>query len=110
MWKNFSHSRKCGSHNINILGKVIRVIVAERKEKAVMDNFGRFGDAMPDGRLTALSNGRIYRLREVILSSKQLGRPLTEDEMRLFEIQERSGRNNDSVSNRDLEVLFHASL
>lgn len=62
------------------------MIVAERKEKAVMDNFDRFGETMSDGRLTAPSNGKVYRLREAILLSKQLGRPLTEDEMRQFEI------------------------
>lgn len=27
------------------------MIVAERKEKAVIDKFDRFGEAMPDGRL-----------------------------------------------------------
>ena len=45
-----------------------------------------FGNEMKDGRLTEPSGEKIYRLREAILFSKQLGRPLTEDEMRGFEI------------------------
>lgn len=40
------------------------MIVAERKEKATMDQFDRFGEAMTDGRLTAPSDGKVYRLRE----------------------------------------------
>lgn len=62
------------------------MIVAERKNKAVIDQFDRFGEAMEDGRLTAPSDGKVYRLREAILKSKQLGRPLTEDEMKKFEV------------------------
>lgn len=62
------------------------MIVAERKEKNVMDKFNKFGEAMPDGRLTAPSDGKVYRLREAILLSKQLGRPLTEAEMKQFEV------------------------
>lgn len=62
------------------------MIVAERKNKVVLDNFDRFGEAMPDGRLTEPSDGKKYRLREAILLSKQLGRPLSEDEMKRFEV------------------------
>lgn len=62
------------------------MIVAERKEKTVMDKFERFGEAMMDGRLTAPSDGKVYRLREAILLSKQLGRPLSQDEMKKFEV------------------------
>lgn len=62
------------------------MIVAERTTKKTMDNFYNFGEAMPDGRLTEQSNGKIYRLREAILFSKKLGRPLTEEEMKQFEI------------------------
>ena len=50
------------------------------------DNFEHFGEVMPDGRLTASSNGKVYRLREAILQSKKLGRPLTEEEMKKYEI------------------------
>ena len=46
----------------------------------------RFGEAMPDGRLTEPSDGKEYRLREAILLSKRLGRPLTDNEMKQFEI------------------------
>ena len=62
------------------------MIVAERKEEMVMDKFDRFGEVMPDGRMTATSDKKVYRLREAILLSKQLGRPLTEKEMRQFEV------------------------
>lgn len=62
------------------------MIVAERKEKTVKDKFDRFGEAMPDGRLTAPSEGKVYRLREAILLSKKLGRPLSLEEMKQFEV------------------------
>ena len=62
------------------------MIVAERKTTDSMDKYDRFGEAMPDGRLTVSSNNKSYRLREAILLSKRLGRPLTEDEMKQFEI------------------------
>lgn len=51
-----------------------------------MDRFDKFGEKMPDGRLTASSDGKVYRLREAILLSKQLGRPLTQEEIRQFEV------------------------
>ncbi len=62
------------------------MIVAERKNKTVLDHFDRFGERMPDGRLTAPSSGKIFRLREAILLSQKLGRPLSEEEMKRFEI------------------------
>lgn len=62
------------------------MIVAERKEKAIMDKFDKFGEAMSDGRLTAPSDGKVYRLREAILLSKRLGRPLSPEEMKQFEV------------------------
>ncbi len=62
------------------------MIVAERKEKTVMDKFDMFGEAMSDGRLTTPSDGKVYRLREAIILSKQLGRPLSADEMKQFEV------------------------
>ncbi len=60
--------------------------VDERKTKTIMDKFDRFGEVMPDGRLTAPSDGKVYRLREAILLSKQLGRPLSPEEMKKFEV------------------------
>lgn len=48
------------------------------------ENFSSFGNVMPDGRLTDQKPMQIYRLREAILLSKQLGRPLTEEEMQKF--------------------------
>lgn len=62
------------------------MIVAERKTKTTMDKFDRFGEIMPDGRLTAPSDGKVYRLREAILLSRQLGRPLSQEEMKKFEV------------------------
>lgn len=62
------------------------MIVAERKQKTIIDKFGRFGERMSDGRLTAPSDGKVYRLREAILLSKQLGRPLSQEEMKEFEV------------------------
>ncbi len=47
----------------------------------------RFGEKMPDSRLTEPSDGKVYRLREAILLSKRFGRPLTEDEMSQFVIK-----------------------
>ncbi|KAI4446448.1 hypothetical protein C823_000966 [Eubacterium plexicaudatum ASF492] len=62
------------------------MIVAERKNRTVLDKFDRFGEMMTDGRLTMPSDGKIYRLREAILLSKKLGRPLSEEEMKQFEL------------------------
>ncbi len=62
------------------------MIVAERKSTTISDMFDRFGEKMSDGRLTEPSGEKVYRLREAILLSKQLGRPLSDDEMKKFEI------------------------
>lgn len=62
------------------------MIIAERKSKVILDNFDRFGEKMPDGRLTEPSDRKVYRLREAILLSKRLGRPLSEEEMKQFEV------------------------
>lgn len=63
------------------------MIVAKRKSKIKNSRFEQFGEAMQDGRLTEPSDGKVYRLREAILKSKQLGRPLTTQEMKKFEIK-----------------------
>ena len=44
----------------------------------------RFGEEMPDSRLTDYSDRKIYNLREAIVLSKKLGRPLTDEEMSSF--------------------------
>ena len=44
----------------------------------------RFGEDMPDSRLTEPSDGTVFRLREAIILSKKLGRPLTKEEMEEF--------------------------
>ena len=63
----------------------ITMIIAERKTKVAGNNFEHFGVTMPDGRLTASSDGKIYYLRETIIQSKKLGRPLMEEEMKAYE-------------------------
>ena len=62
------------------------MIVAERKAKVIIRKSDCFGEAMSDGRLTVHSDKKVYRLREAILQSKKLGRPLTDDEMKQYEI------------------------
>ena len=53
------------------------------------EKFGeKFGETMQDGRLTAPSDGKVYRLREAILLSKRLGIPLSQEEMYQFEMFE----------------------
>lgn len=59
--------------------------MAERKPKVKTSNLERFGEAMPDGRLTAPSDGKTYSLRDAIKQSEKLGRPLTATEMKQFE-------------------------
>ena len=63
-------------------------MIAEGRREKKMDKFDRFGEAMKDGRLTAPSDEKVYRLREAILLSKKLGRSLTEEEMEHFEVKQ----------------------
>lgn len=55
--------------------------------KKSSNDFEYFDKAFPDGRFTEPSNGKVYRLREAIILSKKLGRPLNENEMKQFEVQ-----------------------
>lgn len=62
-------------------------VIASRKSKSLRENFDRFGEDFSDGRLTEPSpTERHFRLHEAIAYSNSLGRPLTEQEMKLFEI------------------------
>lgn len=61
------------------------MIVAEKKKYSV-NRLDEFGTEMQDGRVTQPSDGTIYNLREAILASKRLGRPLTEEEMAHYEV------------------------
>ncbi|WP_163415720.1 hypothetical protein [uncultured Fibrobacter sp.] len=62
-------------------------VVASRKSNTLRENFDRFGEEFSDGRLTEPSpTERHFRLHEAIAYSNSLGRPLTEQEMKLFEI------------------------
>ena len=60
------------------------MIVAERKNKTVLDNFDRFGGMVTEIGLTVSfnGNGKIYRLKEDILVSQKFGRPLSEEELK----------------------------
>lgn len=61
-------------------------MIMERTLKSTADNYNNFGEAMPDGRLTEQSDGNAIKLREAIVFSKQLGRPLTNAEMDRFKL------------------------
>ena len=50
------------------------------------DSAMRFGEEMTDSRLTEPSAGKVFRLREAILLSKRLGRPLTKEELQEFAV------------------------
>ena len=47
-----------------------------------------------DGRLTEPSDGKMYRWREMIEYSRQLGRPLTAEEAASFEIKDEEGHQS----------------
>ncbi len=51
------------------------------------NGFERFGELMSDGRLSEKSDNKVYRLREAIIFSRQLGRPLSESEMKRFVVE-----------------------
>ena len=53
---------------------------------SIMDKFDRFGGEMPDRRLTAPSDDKVYGLREAVLVSIHFGKPLTQEEMKEFEV------------------------
>ena len=61
------------------------IVVEKNKNKQHID-YNNFGNEMPDGRMTEESDGKIYKLRDAIMYSKILGRPLNEDEMNKFSI------------------------
>lgn len=56
----------------------------EKKRKT--DIADTFGELFLDGRLTDNSDTKRYRLREAIELRKKSGRPLTDEEMKTFEI------------------------
>lgn len=51
-------------------------------------DFDRFGEYFPDGRLIEPSSAKPFKLRESVALLKKLRRPLTEDEMKQFEIED----------------------
>ena len=50
------------------------------------EDFDRFGEEFPDGRLVEQSSPKPFRLRDAMRLSKRIGRPLTNDEMKQFEV------------------------
>ncbi|MBR4314221.1 MAG: hypothetical protein IKP66_04850 [Lachnospiraceae bacterium] len=63
------------------------MIVVEKSKKINDIDYNDFGNEMPDGRMTEESNGKIYKLRDAIMYSRILGRELTDDEMKDFEVK-----------------------
>ena len=61
------------------------MIIVPRKEKENKSVIDDFESNLKDGRLTE-PDGKIYRLREVILQMKRLGRMLTEEELKAYEL------------------------
>jgi len=61
-------------------------ITAQITQSFAKEDFDRFGEEFPDGRLVEQSPPKPFRLREAILLSKRLGRPLTSEEMKQFEL------------------------
>lgn len=61
------------------------IIVPKKQEENKTISNDDFESNLKDGRLTE-PNGKIYRLREVILQMKRLGRMLTEDELKNYEL------------------------
>lgn len=49
--------------------------------------YEEFGDEIPDSRLTVPVT-KLYRMREAILLTRRLGRPLTDEEMAEFFVKD----------------------
>lgn len=58
----------------------------ETVDKSFLNKYDKFGEVMSEGRLTVPSDGKIFRLQEAILLLKKLGRPLSQEEMKQFEL------------------------
>ena len=78
---------------IDVFGKVLEKFFGGEKDSKTVEMVKRskepnlamkFGEVMPDSRLTEPSDGKVFRLREAIILSKKLGRPLTKEEMEEF--------------------------
>ena len=63
------------------------MIVVENNKKVNEVDYNSFGNKMVDGRMTEESDGKIYKLREAIKYSRILGRELTDEEMKKFEVK-----------------------
>ena len=59
-------------------------LISKTITKAESESGLAFGEEFQDSRLTEQSDGKIFRLREAILLSKKLGRPLTKEEIENF--------------------------
>ena len=78
---------------LEVFGKVLEKFFGGEKDLKTLEMVKRskepnlamkFGEVMPDSRLTEPSDGKVFRLREAIILSKKLGRPLTKEEMEEF--------------------------
>ena len=78
---------------LEVFGKVLEKFFGGEKDLKTVEMVKRskepnlamkFGEVMPDSRLTEPSDGKVFRLREAIILSKKLGRPLTKEEMEEF--------------------------
>jgi len=78
---------------LEVFGKVLEKFFGGEKDLKTVEMVKRskepnlamkFGEDMPDSRLTEPSDGKVFRLREAIIRSKKLGRPLTKEEMEEF--------------------------
>lgn len=78
---------------IDVFAKVLEKFFGGEKDLKTLEMVKRskepdvamkFGEDMLDSRLTDPSDGKVFRLREAIILSKKLGRPLTKEEMEEF--------------------------
>lgn len=69
--------------------QIWKVVLMDEKriDSENIDEEEEFGDAIDDSILT-LPVTKLYRMREAILMSKRLGRPLTEEEMAEFYVKD----------------------
>ena len=63
------------------------MIIVEKNKKMNDVDYSSFGNEMIDGRMTEESDGKVYLLRDAIMYSKILGRELTDEEMKKFEVK-----------------------
>lgn len=63
------------------------MIIVEKNKKMNDVDYSSFGNEMIDGCMTEESDGKVYLLRDAIMYLKILGRELTDEEMKKFEVK-----------------------